>query len=31
MSHELLKTEHDFHKLIHWTSQLLYMQLTNFA
>ena len=31
MSHELLKTEHDFHKPIHWTSQFLYMQLTNFA
>ena len=27
----VLKTEHDFHKFIHWTSQFLYMQSTNFA
>ena len=31
MSHELLNTEQDFNKFIHWTSQFLYMQLTNFA
>ena len=30
MSHELLKSEHDFHKPIHWTSQFLYRQSTNF-
>ena len=31
MSHELLKTEDDFHKPIHWTSQFFYTQSTNFA
>ena len=30
MSHELLESEHDFHKPIHWTSQFLYIQSTNF-